>query len=448
MYEKIGRRGFLKSAAASVTALSLAACSRQTDGDESLLSPDEVPTTGDTISNRVIFDDETYYFQLLRSMGHTYSGGADVNECLDTAHRIKEGDDEGWYEQWIKTARRILAVGEKSEKGGHPISAREAYLRASNYFRTAEFFLHSDPSDTRAYEAWKMSRDCFVKAAPYLPFPVEAVEVPFEGTTLPGYYIRGGSGGSRVPLIIIHSGFDGTSEEECMVPGFAAAIRGYDCLVIDGPGQGGVIREQNIPFRPNWETVVTPVVDYAVKLPGVDPKRIVLMGISLGGMLAPRACAFEHRIHTCIANSGLFSFYEPVAGEIPKKVMNMKYKNPRVFESTIKVMMAANSEVRWFVNDGMWKYGADSPTDLFVKLEDYTLEGVTDKIKCNMLICDGEEEHFFEGQAKKLYDLLICPKEFMMFTVEEAAASHVQHGAEALSSQRIYDWLDDVVMKG
>jgi pimeloyl-ACP methyl ester carboxylesterase len=448
MYERIGRRGFLKSAAASAAAFSLAACSRPSGGDEELLSPDEVSKSGDTISNRVIFDDETYYFELLRTLGHTYFGGADINECFATAHRIKEGDDEGWYEQWIETARRVMAVGEKSEKGGHPISAGEAYLRASNYFRTAEFFLHADQSDTRAYEAWKMSRDCFVKSIPYLPFSTRAVEIPFEGTTLPGYFIRGEGGPKRAPLVIVHSGFDGTSEEESMGNGFAAAKRGYNCLVIDGPGQGRVIREQNIPFRPNWETVITPVVDYAVKLPEVDPRRIVLMGISLGGMLAPRACAFEHRIHTCVANSGLFSFYDPVAGEVPERVMKKKRENPKAFEAALKVMMAVNAEARWFVNDGMWKFGADSPTELFIKIEDYTLKGVTDKIRCNMLICDGEEEHFFEGQAKKLYDLLKCPKDFMVFTVEEAAASHCQSGAEAVSSQRVFDWLDDNVMKG
>lgn len=448
MYERIGRRGFLRNAAVSVTAATLAACSGRPGGDEAVLSPGDISTSGDTITNRIVFNDEAYYYQLLRSLGLTYGGGADINECLWTAHRISEGDDENWYEEWNKTAKRVLAIAEKSEKGGHPVSAREAYLRASNYFRTAEFFFHADLSDTRAYDAWKMSRECFLRAIPYFSHAVEAVEIPFEETTLPGYFIRGEGDKKTAPLIIMFSGFDGTAEEVCISTGFAGAMRGYHCLVFEGPGQGGVIREQNLPFRPDWETVVTPVVDYALGISGVNRDRIALMGISLGGLLAPRACAFEHRIHTCVANGGVFSFYDPVAGEVPERVMKMKHENPKGFEAAVKMMTTVNAEARWFVNDGMWKFGAVSPTELFVKLEDYTLEGVVDKITCNTLIVDGEEEHFFEGQAKKLYDLLECPKEFMVFTVEDMAPSHCQTGAEALSAQRIFDWLDDTVMKG
>lgn len=447
MYEIIGRRGFLKTAAMSITASSLTSCATKPDINESILSPDRKLTGRDNISNTAIFDDEAYSFQLLRALGHTYSGGTDINECLETAHRINEGDEESWYDEWLKTAMRILAIAEKSEAGGHLVSAREAYLRASNYFRSAEFFLHADISDTRAYEAWKMSRDCFLKAIPYLSNTIEKVEIPFEGTSLPGYFITAEGVKKKAPLLIIFSGFDGIAEEECLTRGIPAAIRGYHCLVFEGPGQGKVIRDQKIPFRHNWETVVTPVIDYAQTLPGVDTSRIVLYGVSFGGWLAPRASAFEDRIHTCIANGGVFSFYDSMTAEVPASVMSLKNSNPKAFESAIREMMSVNLKARWFVNDSLWKFGADSPTDLFIKLESYTLEGVLEKIKCNMLVVDGEEEHFFAGQAKKLYDLLNCPKEYMLFTRAEVAASHCQFGAEAIAAQRIYDWLDDTVKK-
>src|SRR2546430_17545981 len=59
--------------------------------------------------------------------------------------------------------------------------------------------------------------------------------------------------------------------------------RGYHCLLFDGPGQARALIEQRLPMRPDWEKVVTPVVDVAVKLPGVDPEKIILAGWCFGG---------------------------------------------------------------------------------------------------------------------------------------------------------------------
>ena len=50
------------------------------------------------------------------------------------------------------------------------------------------------------------------------------------------------------------------------------------------------------------------MLDFVLKLPAVDPKRIALMGVSLGGLLAPRAAAFEKRIAAVIANDGLYDY--------------------------------------------------------------------------------------------------------------------------------------------
>ena len=108
----------------------------------------------------------------------------------------------------------------------------------------------------------------------------------------------------------MHTGYDGT-QEELRAHAMAATARGLNCLTFEGPGQGAVIREQGLGFRPDWEAVVTPVVDYVLGLPTVDPERIALLGISFGGYLAPRAAAFEHRLAACIANGGVFDFMAP-----------------------------------------------------------------------------------------------------------------------------------------
>ena len=63
---------------------------------------------------KVIFQDPTFSFQLLRTLGSTYYGGADIGECLSTAYRIKEGGFESWYTEWLATAERVNKYGDNS----------------------------------------------------------------------------------------------------------------------------------------------------------------------------------------------------------------------------------------------------------------------------------------------------------------------------------------------
>jgi hypothetical protein len=93
-----------------------------------------------------------------------------------------------WHTEWLKTAKRIHSYADESLAKGHTISARDAYLRASNYYRVAEFLL-IDPNDPRIQTTWGNSKECFSKAAALFPFYVESIEIPYEGgATLPGYF--------------------------------------------------------------------------------------------------------------------------------------------------------------------------------------------------------------------------------------------------------------------
>src|ERR687883_2137983 len=276
---------------------------------------------------KIVFQDPTFSFQLLRAISQTYYKGADIGECLSTAYRIKEGDFESWHKEWLNTAQRIHKYADNSLAAGHKVSAREAYLRASNYYRTAEFLL-MDPEDPRIQITWANSKECFRKATELFSpqVKVEPIEIPYEQTTLPGYFYSSNnttsSSKQKLPTLIAHGGFDSTLEELYTAAAAPALQRGYNCLTFEGPGQGGVIRKQKIPFRYDWEKVVSPVVDYALsRTQDVDPKHIALMGISMGGYLAARAAAFEHRIAACILYNGVFDGYEALASSLPKSLL-------------------------------------------------------------------------------------------------------------------------------
>jgi hypothetical protein len=199
----------------------------------------------------------------------------------------------------LKTVKRVYKYADDCLATNHKISAREAYLRASNYYRVAEFLL-INPEDPRIQITWESSEKCFSNAGKLFSPPIKSIEIPYGGTTLPGYFypVKDNSNNTTSTstsrsTLIVHRGFDSTLEELYTSAAAPALERGYNCLTFGGPGQGGVIRKQKIPFRYDWEKVVTPVIDYALTMhKEIDPNQIALMGISMGGYLAARGCCF------------------------------------------------------------------------------------------------------------------------------------------------------------
>jgi hypothetical protein len=192
---------------------------------------------------KIVFQDPTFSLQLLRAVEETYYKGADIGECLSTAYRIKEGDFESWHTEWLKTAKRVHSYADQYLAQGHTISARDAHLRASNYYRVAEFLL-INPEDPRIQTTWGNSKYCFSKVAELFSPAFEPIEIPYEGTTLPGYFYRiedddsnKYSNNAPRPTLIAHGGFDSTLEELYTSAAAPALERDYNCLTFEGSGQ-------------------------------------------------------------------------------------------------------------------------------------------------------------------------------------------------------------------
>jgi len=391
----------------------------------------------------LFFNDSEYTFQAVRAMSYAFSGGADIGECISTIRKIKENDDTSWYKEWLKTADRIFKAAVRSEQNGHIESAKELYLRASNYYRSAGFFMHSKKDLPKAMVSWEKSRKSFLNAIHYMP-GVKPISIPYENTTLPGYFVKGSSKLPKPPLLIVQTGFDGTGEELYFETAYSARKRGYNVLIFEGPGQGAVVRVQHLPFRYDWEKVITPVVNYALSRKDVDKEKIALLGISMGGYLVTRAMAFEHRVKVCVADGGIFDFSENIYRNIPPKLIKLLHTNKPMFNKYIYKAMKTDTTVRWFFTNGMFVFGVNSPADVMLTIKKYTVKGVVDKITTRMLIVDSSADAFMKGQARKLYNRLKSPKKYYLFTNKECAQAHCQVGALEIADEVILNHLDDV----
>lgn len=391
---------------------------------------------------RFMFDDDAFSFETLRAVGYTAYGGADIGEVMATAARITAGDPESWYSEWRALADRIVAIADDCAAKGHAASASSAYLRASNYYRTAEFFLRDDPvNDPRVADTSARAIKAF-RAAPEIQANWTRVGIRYEGVELQGYYLNT-SGHESAPTLLAHGGYDSTVEEMFFAVGKAAQQHGWNCLIFEGPGQGSALRIDKLPFRYDWEAVVTPVVDVALTLPGVDPERIALLGMSMGGYLAPRAAAFEHRISACIAYDGVFA----MAAALPEPQQQEPDPEQRVaeLETLIAQRAQASSSLRWMLSNGLWTLGVTTAQEFIDEFNKYDLTDVADKIACPTLVCEAENDQFFAGQPQMLYDALRCKKTLLKFTAAEGAEEHCHEGALTLFHQRMFDWLDETL---
>ncbi|MET9126986.1 alpha/beta fold hydrolase [Streptomyces sp. NPDC004528] len=383
---------------------------------------------------KFLYDDESFSFEALRAAGYAAYGGADLGEVLVTCREIPEGDEEAWSAKWGATASRVERIGRDALAAGHKISAREALLRASNYYRCADFYRRENPAaDAESARLAKASQQAFADAAALLDIPARAVRIPYEDTTLPGYLFFVDDSGASRPTVIYHGGYDSTLEENYLALVAGALRRGYNVLTFDGPGQGSSLRDQGLHFRPDWEAVVTPAVDFALTVSELDANKLVLIGTSLGGYLAARAAAFEHRIAACVLHDGVYDFHEVVA-----ELANRAAATP----GGIEEMMAQDTQVRWVVRNGEWTLGFSCLEEMVEAVEVYTMAGIADRITCPTLVLDAENDQFFKGQPQRLVDEMTCHKELILFREDEGAGEHCHEGAISLFHQRTFDWLD------
>lgn len=389
---------------------------------------------------KVYFNQPAFDKQLLRVLSHVYFGCADIGECLTTAARIRDNDFDTWHNEWMATADRVFEIAKQSEQNGHIVSAREAYLRASNYYRVAFFFMYAAPIDPRLTEAYDKHCLTFSRAAKLFSPAFEPIQIPFEGTYMPGYFYKVDDSNKARPTVIAQSGYDSTHQELyfCFVQG--ALARGYNVLTFDGPGQGNLLFKQNIFMRSNWETVITPIVNMLVERDDVDENKIALYGPSWGGMLAPRAAAYENRIAALIVNPGQYDVLE----NIKRAASGTAEVNPEAVTSLEDFFHAAMQDkfVGARFKSKMLVHGAETPIKLFEGWKLYNLIDSAPKIQCPTLVADGENEHGCAGQAMQLFNALTCPKEYVLFTNAEGAGEHCSAGATSLFMQRAFDWLD------
>lgn len=378
-----------------------------------------------------------FYFAWI--LAHQSEGGSALGECFYTASQVKDGDPESWYTAWAEIARRVESQATHALESGHRVSAREAYLRAFTYHQMAAIFVR--PRDQRLRETWQKVQWCFRQAAAQFSPPIEPVQIPFEGKSLPGYFLHGNDGIRKAPTLIMIGGGETCAEELYFWVGPAGVRRGYHVLMVDLPGQGGTPFD-GLFVRTNSEVPIRAVVDYALARPEVDPERLGLFGISGGGYMVSRAVPFEKRIKACAASAPIIDVHRLATAEFPPALL----KAPAVVGDALVKLAGLQSPLPVIAMEKFcWQAGVSKTSEALEMARQARVERI-DEITCPVLCMVGEGESEEQmAQAREFYNALKCPKELRIFTAADGADAHCQVNNLNLMQQVVFDWLDKVI---
>ena len=387
------------------------------------------------------FKDSSMNYVLLIVLGQAASGCGDVGTTLAIFDQIEDGNAASAFNALTSAGYRYVKAADAAKAAGHRTSARELYLQGSTYLYAALYFCDAMRAADRMPGLFHESRTAAENAFAILGVPAETIRIRYEGGFMPGFFIKPNSGNARRPLIILVNGSDGSVVDMWAQGGRAALERGYNVLIFDGPGQGAMLWDHHTVFRYDYEAAVTPVVDYALTRPDVDPHRIAIQGISQGGYWVPRAIAFEHRVAAAIADPGVYdigaSWWAPLPAPL-RALLDHRHKT--LFDGIMTHLPPARAADLAF---RARPYGFSSYYDLFMNVKKYTMANIVSNIRTPLLITDPDNEQFFPGQPKQLFDALPSRKKALVrFTVAEGADRHCEPAAPQLRNQRVFDWLD------
>ena len=394
---------------------------------------------GDVGTGR-FFKNQTYHHAVLRALNQIATQGADISEVLQATTRMRAGDEQNWYAEWTALGDRNVA---RARSARNRQSRGEALLRAHTYYARAAFYLPwNDPKRPGSYD---LNRRVFYEGLDTLGVRHEKIDVPYGANTLKAVYYPAPKpvGG---PLIVFHGGYDTIVEELYFFLAAAACARGYSVLTFDGPGQGAPLREQGLPFTHEWEKPTSAVLD-AYLAAHEQPEKTVLIGLSMGGYLAPRAAAFEPRIDGVVSYDIGYDIHDAFVSGVPPILLRLQRMG---FGKLVDKLAAIGARwipnLKWGLSNGRWTLGATGLLELLDAVVPYTLAGVAGRIRQDVLILADAEDQFIPlKQVEKFQQALVNARSVTTKVYDRSTGGHEhsQLGAPTLWQADFFDWIEE-----
>jgi dienelactone hydrolase len=367
------------------------------------------------------------------SLSLAMASGAEIGELIDMCAPLQKaaalGSDIGTNEflaEWVKKAADLIELAHEDQLRGRQLSAATKYDRAALYLIIAERML--GPEEPSRLDTYKRALECFYEALSLSGANCQRVEIPYGGKSLAGLIVRAEHSLGTSPCVLYVNGLDSCKEGLywSRLP-HALARRGISTLCIDQPGTGEALRLHDLFATPQSEQWATPCYEWLAHQSFVDPHRIGMVGISLGGHFTPRALAFEKRFA-----SGAVWGANHNWGEVQHQRLRREAENP----------------VPHYWTHVRWVFGAKDMEQFLKTACDMNLNGILDRIEVPFLVTHGANDRQIRlDYAHQTFEQLQRSprRELKIFTPREGGIEHV--GADNMSFGRDYiaDWFADTL---
>jgi 2,6-dihydroxypseudooxynicotine hydrolase len=328
--------------------------------------------------------------------------GVAYADLVRVRQRVRSWNE--WYRGWAELALEYEQLGDEAHAAGFNVTAGERYWQASIYWHYAQFLWFERPQERE--DGQRRKAELYQKGAPLLQPPAERVEIPFDGTRIPGY-VRLPQGVERAPCVILIGGLESTKEESYTFENLCLR-RGLATFAFDGPGQGEYFFQR--PLGPDFEVYTSRVVDYLMTRSDIDADRLAVLGRALGGNMAVRSAAFDERLKGCVVFGVLYdlSFFDELD---PLKQAGFRYI------TGIADPAAARDAIMRYVD----------------------LDGIPERVNVPLYVLHGAKDPMFPlAHAHRLAE---AARHAPCTLVIEEEGTHCAHNLYQLVRPRMADWL-------
>ncbi|MFC1491518.1 alpha/beta hydrolase family protein [Nitrospinota bacterium] len=310
-----------------------------------------------------------------------------------------------------RAAENTERLARAVEARGEGRTARALYRVAVERFREAQHFC-IPVMDPRKRELHGRMLSCADRLHALADYPIERVEIPFEGRSLAGL-LHLLPDRRRAPAVLFIPGMDSLKENYPDPLDNEFIARGMHILALDGPGQGESWL-RGIHVTPDAHAAAgREAFEYLASRPEVDETKIGVSGRSFGSYWSLRIAAAEPRFAACAGC-----------------VANYQWDRLTIFDEApirFKQVFMAMADI------------ADEE-EFDRQAERYILRGHAEQVRCPVLMATGEFDPLspLEG-AEALFNALNCPKELWVFEDE----FHPMASLDALGGLAAYPFVAD-----